>query len=175
MLRSVTSESYRLLHPKVVCFLTSVDNSGKANIMPCAWVSPASEEPPMVIAFVAKTHYTARLIKMTKQFGLSIPDASMEKAIWVTGSVSGKDVDKFAKAGLQQLQAKKIKVPMVAGCIGYLECTLVKVVDAGECYGFLGVVETAYADNEAWQNKLWVESRSPVLHLGGKKLVTFKG
>lgn len=141
--------------------------------MACAWVTPASEDPPMVVAFVAKTAHTAKLIRETKQFGISIPGHELREAIWVVGSTSGRATDKFAKAGLKPRPAKKIAAPVIEGCLGYLECKLVKVVDAGECFGFVGRVEAAYVDSEAYKGGLWNPEKSPVLHLGGKQLVRF--
>lgn len=174
MLKDVSVEIYRLLHPKLICFLTSKSMEGQPNIMTCAWISPASEDPPLVMAFVSKGSYTAQLINATKEFALSIPTKKFSKAIWIVGTTSGREVNKFEKAKLQTQPAKKIDVPVISGCVGYIECKLLQTIEAGECYGFLGKVEAAYVETQVFRNKLWTEQAQLIMHLGGKKLVRFK-
>jgi len=95
MLKEIALDIYRLLHPKMAFFLTSADKKGNPNVMTCAWATPVSEEPPLVVVCVAKESYTAELIKQTKEFVINIPTKKLLKALWVCGKTSGRDVDKF--------------------------------------------------------------------------------
>jgi len=171
-MKILKEEFYRLLHPKVVFFLTSIGKDGRENVMSCAWASPASEEPPMVIVFVSKEHYTAELILETEEFAINIPSKIMEKAIWICGSKSGRKVDKFKETGLKKIKAQKISAPLIDGCAGFIECRLVQTIDAGECYGFLSEVVLSTVNEELFKNEMWIENTIP-MHLGGKKLVYF--
>jgi len=173
MLRQVKTDIYHLLHPKMAFFLTSISKKGKPNVMTCAWGTPVSEEPPIVIVCVAKEAYTAGLIKQTKEFVINIPTEKFLKALWICGKASGKDTDKFKKAGLKIKKAKKIKAPVIEGCAGFIECKLLKAVDAGECYAFFGNVVSAYADDKYLEKGLWKEEARIPLHLGGTKIVYF--
>ena len=47
-------------------------------------------------------------------------------------------MDKFEKSKLKVKKARKIKVPVLADCIGTIECKTLKVVSAWECYAFWG-------------------------------------
>jgi flavin reductase (DIM6/NTAB) family NADH-FMN oxidoreductase RutF len=163
---------YRLLHPKVIFLLTSVGKDGRINVMTCAWATPAAEEPPKVIVCVAKEYYTAELILETGEFAINIPHKSMEKAIWVCGSMSGKKKDKFKEAKLKTFPAKKISAPLIEGCIGFLECKVDATVDAGECYAFLADVINSSVDERYFIKNLWISDSVP-MHLGGGKIVYF--
>lgn len=174
MLKEIKTDIYHLLHPKMAFFLTSVGRDGKPNVMACAWATPVSEEPPIVVVCVAKESYTAELVLQTREFVLNIPAKKLLKALWICGKASGKDTDKFKKAGLKIINAKKVKAPLVDGCIGYIECKLWKAVDAGECYAFFGKVISAYADNKYLKKGLWAETAEIPLHLGGSRIVYFK-
>jgi len=174
MLKQIKSDIYHLLHPKMAFFLTSVGKGGKPNVMTCAWGTPVSEEPPIVIVCVAKEAYTAELIKKTKEFAINIPTEKFLKALWICGKASGRDRDKFKEAGLKIKKAKKIKAPVIEGCAGFIECKLSKAVDAGECYAFFGNVVSAYADDKYLEKGLWKEEARIPLHLGGAKIVYFK-
>jgi flavin reductase (DIM6/NTAB) family NADH-FMN oxidoreductase RutF len=141
--------------------------------MTCAWATPVSEEPPIVIICVSKEHYTTKLIKQTKEFVINIPAKRSLKALWICGRTSGKDMDKFEKAKLKTAQAKKVKVPIVSDCIGHIECKVWKTVEAGECYAFFGKVLSAYADTRYFKKGLWTEKAEIPLHLGGPRMVYF--
>lgn len=171
MLKKLTSDIYPLMHPKGAVFVTSVSKEGKHNVMSCAWTTPVSEAPPIVIICIAKEGYTSELIKQTKQFALNIPTKKLLKAIWICGKLSGRKTDKFKKAGLKIKKAKSIKAPLIDGCIGYLECELIRVIEAGECYAFFGRIINAAVDDKYFKDGLWSKVEEIPLHLGGNTMV----
>jgi flavin reductase (DIM6/NTAB) family NADH-FMN oxidoreductase RutF len=173
MLKEIKSDIYHLMHPKMAFFLTSISKAGKPNVMACAWATPASEEPPIMIVCVSKESYTAELIKQTKEFAINIPSKGLLKSLWICGKTSGRDTDKFLKAKLKQRKANSLKVPLIAECVGYIECKLYKTVDAGECYAFFGNVLYAEADDAFFKNGMWTEAAEIPLHLSGAKMVYF--
>jgi flavin reductase (DIM6/NTAB) family NADH-FMN oxidoreductase RutF len=174
MKKIIKSDIYHLLHPKITFFLTALDKKGKPNVMTCAWATPVSEEPPIVIVCISKEHYTTKLIKQTKQFVINIPTKKLLKALWICGKTSGRNTDKFEKAKLKIASAKKVKAPIVSDCIGHIECKLWKAVDSGECYAFFGRVLSAYADEKYFKKGSWVEGAAIPLHLAGSKMVYFR-
>jgi flavin reductase (DIM6/NTAB) family NADH-FMN oxidoreductase RutF len=143
-------------------------------LMTCAWATPVSEKPPIVVVCVSKESYTAELIKQTKEFVINIPTKKLLKELWICGKTSGRKTDKFEKAQLKAASAKKVKAPIISDCIGYIECKLWKTVDAGECYAFFGKVLSAYADERYFQKGLWTEQANIPMHLGGSKIVYAK-
>jgi flavin reductase (DIM6/NTAB) family NADH-FMN oxidoreductase RutF len=174
MLREIKKDIYHLLHPKLTFLLTSISKDGKPNAMTCAWATPASEEPPIVIVCVSKEHHTTKLIKQTKEFVINIPTKRLLKALWICGKASGRNIDKFEKTKLKTVQAKRVKVPIVSDCIGHIECKVWKTVEAGECYAFFGKVLSAYADTRYFKKGLWTKKAEIPLHLGGPRVVYFK-
>ena len=175
MVKEVTSDIYHLLHPKMAFLLTSVSRDGKPNVMACAWATPVSEEPPIVVICVSKESYTAELIRQTRDFVINIPAKDLLKALWICGKLSGRYADKFRKAGLKTLDARRVKAPLIQGCIGHIECRLWKTVDAGECYAFFGRILAASADESSMKKGLWTDEAEIPFHLGGKSMVYFGG
>lgn len=171
-MKNLSENFYRLLHPKIVFFLTSVGIDGRINVMSCAWATPASEEPPKIIVCVSKEHYTAELILETGEFAINIPQKSMEKAIWICGSKSGRKADKFKEAGLKIFKTQTISAPLIEGCIGFLECKVQSTIDAGECYAFLADVLKSSVEEKYFVKNLWISESVP-MHLGGRKIVYF--
>lgn len=174
MQKEVKVNIYHMLHPKLAFFLSSIGRNGKSNVMTCTWGVPVSMEPPMVIVCVDKEAYTAKLIKETREFAICIPAKGQLKALRICGNISGRYADKFRKAGLKTLKAKKIKPPLIEGCVGFLECRLGKTVAAGECYAFFGKVVYASADERYFKKGLWTEEAEIPMHLAGGRMVYFR-
>lgn len=172
MLKEVKKEIYHLLHPKLTFFLTSSDGE-RDNVMACAWATPASDEPAIVIVCVSKESLTAGLIKRGGEFVINIPSRDLIDKLWICGRYSGREINKFEKAGLKKINSKKVRPPSIEGSIGIMECKLANTVDAGECYAFFGEVVYACADQKFFKRGSWTEQAAVPMHLSGKTMVFF--
>jgi len=168
MKREIKRNLYRLLHPKLTFLLTSVDRKGRENVMTLAWATPLSEEPPLLGIAVGKESLTAQNIKETKEFVLNIPDEKLLSAVWVCGTKSGREVDKFVKANLTKTKARFVRPPYIKECLAQIECRVKKVIDCGECFFFVGEIQHSVAEGMAFQN-FWRREAKVLLHLGGKR------
>lgn len=103
--------------------LTSATPAGKANAMIIGWGQIGSVwGKPVWTVLVRPSRYTYQLIEQTSQFTISVPGADLEKACKICGSVSGRDRDKLAEANLRTMPARKVKIPVIDGCIAHYEC-----------------------------------------------------
>jgi flavin reductase (DIM6/NTAB) family NADH-FMN oxidoreductase RutF len=161
-----------LLHPRPVVLVCSVDKDGRPNVMACSWITPISEEPPLIALSLWRRGYTRQLIEAVKEFTVNIPSADLVKAVWIAGTRSGRRTDKFAITGLKTQPSKKVSAPIIEQCIGHLECKLVDYVKAGECNVYIAEVVAAYADEELLVNNVWNERANVLLHAGGKYFTT---
>ena len=173
MQKEVKEERYHLLHPRMAVLVTSIDMKGNPNVMSCAWSSPVSEEPPIIMICLAKGAYTSKLIRTTKQFAVNIPSEKILKEVLICGKYSGRDTDKFEKSKLKTKKAQKVKVSVLADCIGTIECKLMKVVSAGECYAFFGEVVYASADSKYFKTGSWTKSARIPYHVKEKNMTYF--
>jgi len=46
MFKEVRKYSYRIIHPKLVALISSLDDNNRANICTVAWIMPVSIDPP---------------------------------------------------------------------------------------------------------------------------------
>ena len=173
MKKEIKDEIYLLMHPKPTLLISSISRSGKPNVMACAWATPVSEKPPLLLVCLAKGGYTSELIEQTGEFVINIPTEKLMKAIHVCGTKSGRTVEKAKIAKLTYKSAKKVKVPIIKECIGHLECRLNRRIDGGECNIFIGEIVAAYVDRKLFKEVWYERSRIP-LHLGGKHFASFK-
>jgi len=167
MKEEIKKEIYRMLHPKVSLLITSISKTGKPNVMTCAWATPVSEEPPLLLICLGKGGYTGELIQQTKEFVINIPSWKLNRALHICGTKSGRKLDKAKIAGLTYERAKKVRAPVIRECIGHLECRLQRKIDGGECNIFIGRIVSAYADRRYYRD-IWLEKARIPLHMGGE-------
>lgn len=141
----------------------------KSNIITLAWQMPVSKSPPLVVISVAPGHYSHQLIAESGEYVINVPPISLLEAVVHCGSVSGRDEDKFQGAGLTPEPAQAVSAPLIAECIGHLECRVVKETSAGDHTLFLGQVVAASAAEELFDGVWQVddERAKTIHHLGG--------
>lgn len=167
---------YKILHPKLSVFIAAYARDGRANAMACSWITPASEDPPLIAAFLSKASYTRSLIIESRCFTVNVPSRKLLNALWIAGTKSGRRVDKLRLMNISVKKAMKVDAPIMEGCIGYLECKLHQTFDVGECTSIVGEVVDAYADSALFKDGVWdVDKAEPLLHLGGSMFTSASG
>lgn len=156
---------YRILHPRPVVVVGSGDlEKEKINFMACAWITPLSDEPPLVGIACSKENYTHGLIKEFLQFSVNVIEDC--ELIFRLGSTSGAKIDKVRAFGLKIRGGKVLSVPLLEDALAYLECKVIREVEAGDHTFFIGEVKNWEAENfeEYGYKEFW---RIP-LHKGGR-------
>jgi flavin reductase (DIM6/NTAB) family NADH-FMN oxidoreductase RutF len=154
---------HRILMPRPVVLVTTIDRDGRPNIMSAAWITPVSSAPPLIAISIAPNRYSHSLIKENGEFVANIPSRVLVKEVEYCGHVSGKSLDKFKAAKLTAEPAKRVKAPIIKECIGHLECRMVNSVAAGDHTVFIGEVLAAYADESLFSERSWNLEKAKVL------------
>jgi len=149
------SRAYRLLNHGPVVLVSSA-HGGRRNVMAASWSMPLDFDPPKVAVVIDKSTLTRELVEASGSFALNIPLRPLARATEVTGTESGRDVDKFAALGLDTFAAEKINAPLIAGCAGWLECRVIPEPHNQDAYDlFLAEVVAASADPALFSNGRW--------------------
>jgi len=110
--------------------LTSADQQRKPNVMAIGWAAVgAIWGKPIFTVLVRPSRHTFSNIEATGEFAVNVPTEEMHEICMYCGSVSGRDVDKFAEKGLTLLQGSAAMAPLIRECTAYYEC---KVVHKGD-------------------------------------------
>ena len=91
------SDAIKTKYPEQLVIAIAKDRHGKANPVTLGWTMIASGKPPMMAIAVAKKHYTIEAITHSECFTIVFPSAEMAEAALFFGSMSGREVDKFAE------------------------------------------------------------------------------
>lgn len=143
----------------------------RSNVMALGWVTPVSLKPPMVVVAVQRGCLSHDYLERSGQFSLSLPGPAMVRQVRDAGLLSGRKVDsKFAETGLKAIGGDALAVPLVAGCLAYLECAVSEAYEVGEEHTlFVAEVVGAQADDAAF-GETWLLTQGaerPLHHLGG--------
>uniref|UniRef100_A0A7C4Y6J9 Flavin reductase family protein n=1 Tax=candidate division WOR-3 bacterium TaxID=2052148 RepID=A0A7C4Y6J9_UNCW3 len=165
MLKEIKKYPYRVLHPKLVALISSMDEKDIPNVCTVAWIMPVSIEPPLITVALQKKHKTTDNILKRKEFVVNIPVEKQVELVKNCGSCSGWKVDKFKDFKIEKEEAKKIKTPRIKGCAGYIECELYSYFEAGDHYLFNGKILISEADDNFFGD-MW--NNPPILYHFGK-------
>ena len=137
-----------LLFPTPVLMVGTYDQAGKPNLMNAAWGGICCSQPPCVAVSLRKATYSYAGIVERKAFTVGIAcEARMVEADYV-GIASGRDVDKFAVAGLTPVRSELVDAPYAAEFPVVLECRLLHTVEIGLHTQFIGEIIDVKADTD---------------------------
>ena len=107
---------------------------------------------PVITIAVAPARYTFDLLtEGVNEFTINIPSEKIDNTINITGTLSGRNTDKFKEAGLETIEGELTKVPTIKDCVLNYECKIVHECKSGSMAShhlFFGKILAAYASSE---------------------------
>ena len=153
--------------------LVSSEHDGRRNVMAAAWSMPVEFTPPRVAVVIDKNTFTRELVLASGCFALNIPCREIADLTYTVGSTSGRDEDKFERYGIGAFSGMSLALPLIEGCIAWLECRRIPEPRSEDAYDtFFGEVVAAQADARVFVNGRWAFDDSNAAlrtlhHLGG--------
>jgi len=129
-----------LILPSPVWVVGTYDADGKANVMTAAWGGICCSKPPSVCVSLREATHTYQAILDRKVFTVNVPSAEYVKVADYFGIASGRDLDKFAVAGLTAARAEHVDAPLVEEFPLNLECSLIHTLKIGLHTLFVGEI-----------------------------------
>jgi flavin reductase (DIM6/NTAB) family NADH-FMN oxidoreductase RutF len=129
------------------------------NIMTAAAFHFYSFKPPSVMVGIQPDNLTSQLIIEKQEYGINLPTRAQLETVRLCGSISGRDADKFERAGLTPEEARVIDGYLVAECPVSIECRVVHEVDfPGTHRWFVGRIEAVHIEegySRDWALMYW--------------------
>lgn len=141
--------------------LVSAAHGGRRNVMAAAWSMPVEFTPPRIAVVIDKSTFTRELVRASGLFALNLPCRAIADIAYTVGSISGRDsegagTDKFARYGIGTFAGPVLGLPLVEGCIAWLECRVIDEPHAQDAYDtFFCEVVSAQADPRVFANGRW--------------------
>lgn len=167
---------YRLINTNPLLLISTISKDKKYNIAPVAWVCPQEISPPKLLICIDTGHKTFENIKQTKKFIACIPNVAQIDLVKKTGSISGREVDKFSYFNIKNLTGKKTGCKIPFGVIGYLECKSKKIIKIGGTAILISDIIYAAADKNAFNGERLLAEKQKgkaIHHIGKNNFVTY--
>ena len=116
---------YQLIEPGPVVLLTT-RHRDRANVMAMSWHMMVDFEPPQLACIVSDANESFVPLRKTGECVIAIPPAGLARTVVDIGNCSGRDVDKFARFGLDTKPARRVAAPLLPACIANLECRVIE-------------------------------------------------
>ncbi|MBO3840173.1 MAG: flavin reductase family protein [Thermoproteota archaeon] len=162
------NESYKLLHPRPVVLICAKGKDGKVNVMSCSWITPISDDPPVIAISLWEEGYTHKLIDETGEFTVNIPSSKLLEQVWLAGIKSGSKTDKIRLLKLNLTPSKMVEAPGIEECLGTLECKVKNRMEVEEQILYIAEVKRALVDRTYFKKDVWTDEAEPLLHCAGK-------
>ncbi len=157
-------KAYRLINHGPTVLVSSA-HGGRRNVMAASWNMALDFTPAKVCVVIDKTTFSRGLIEASGEFVLNVPARAQAAQVLAMGRKSGRDGDKFDALRLDTWPATKVAAPLLAGCLGWLECRVIPEPHNEQAYDlFIGEVVAAWADPRAFSNGHWRADAPPSLH-----------
>src|SRR3989304_3071222 len=92
---------------------------GNYNVMPAAFVTPISFDPPLIGLAVHPSRHTHDMIKYSEEFALNIPSRELLHHCQYLGSVTGRELNKLGPPNPPTSRAGRAAAPRPGGSLGY--------------------------------------------------------
>lgn len=136
--------------------LITTEHQGRRNLMAAAWSMPVEFTPPRIAVVVDKNTYTRELLEASGRFAIGLPCVALADLSYAVGSESGRAVDKFARHGLRAVPGPVLGLPLVEGCVAWLELRHIPEPHTEHAYDTVfGEVVSAQADPRVFADGRW--------------------
>ena len=170
-----------MLYPLPAVLVTCTNGRGEDNVLTVAWTGTICSDPAMLSISVRPERYSYAMIKETGEFVVNLTTENLVRATDYCGVRSGRDEDKFQRAGLTKGKAEKVQAPVILESPVNIECHVKDVLRLGTHDMYVAEVAIVHADEAYMDEKgrFMFEKAEPIAYSHGsyyaleEKLGTF--
>ena len=116
-------QARRFLEPGPIV-LVSTAWQGQRNLMTMGWHMVMGFSPSLVATYLWNENHSHALAVSSGECVINVPGVELLDTVVDIGNCSGREVDKFARFGLDALPAREVGAPLVGQCHSNFECRL---------------------------------------------------
>jgi flavin reductase (DIM6/NTAB) family NADH-FMN oxidoreductase RutF len=124
--------------PRPICFASTIDSEGNANLSPFSFFNVFGSKPPILIFSPARRvrdntiKHTLENVYDTKEVVINIVNYSIVQQASLSSCEYPKGTDEFVKSGLTALKSDIVKPFRVKESPVQLECKVLQVIETGQ-------------------------------------------
>ena len=124
--------------PRPICFASTIDSEGNANLSPFSFFNVFGSKPPICIFSPARRvrdntiKHTLENVYATKEVVINVVNYNIVQQANLSSCEYPKGVDEFVKAGFTPIKSDMVKPFRVKESPVQLECKLLQVIETGK-------------------------------------------
>ncbi len=124
--------------PRPICFASTIDNNGVANLSPFSFFNVFGSKPPILIFSPARRvrdntiKHSLENVYETKEVVINVVSYNMVQQMNLSSCEYPKGVDEFVKAGFTPVKSDIVKPYRVKESPAQLECKVLQVIETGK-------------------------------------------
>lgn len=162
-------EKFYYLFPQTVVVI----GVGK-NLMPAAWHTPISANPPLYGILISPKRHTFDLLTDSNGFTVNFLTHNHADLIAKLGSTSGRDIDKLNRFNITVRDAEKVDGIIMSTGYGAYECRKHNLHEYGDHFLLVGQVLSIHINRELLQDDYMMDEKKvkPLLYFGKDRYLT---
>ncbi len=144
------------------------------NLMPAAWHTPISAEPPLHGTLISPKRYTYELLKEEKGFTVNFLMHDKSGLIAKLGSTSGRSIDKQKEFNIDTAAAHKVNGLIMHSCYAAYECEKYAMHEYGDHFLVVGRILLIHVAQNTLKEKEMADEEKvfPALYFGKDRYLT---
>lgn len=139
-IKTALLHSYLLgaIAPRPICFASTIDHEGNANLSPFSFFNVFGSKPPILIFSPARRvrdntiKHSLENVYDTKEVVINVVNYNIVQQANLTSCEYPKHTDEFVKAGLTPVKSDMVKPYRVKESPAQLECKVLQVIETGK-------------------------------------------
>lgn len=170
------SKVYKVLAPRIVSLITTVNKAGGIDAAPVSFISPISFKPPVLMISLMPIRHTYKNIIENKEFVVNILSKGFADKVLKCAARYPEGINKLEVVGLHWYSSERVRVPRIKEAKVWLECKFLEEKKLGDHIAIFAEVLVAEAkDDVITEGEVNLEKLNPLMHIGGEKFaVDFK-
>ena len=143
------SKAYKFIKkPAKLTMAVVQDKDGKFNLITLEWFMKTSIKPPMFAISIGHSRYSYDCLQENRFFNLCYPSREMKDLVLLSGTRSGRDIDKLRESGEKWFPGRFKGLPVLAEAVANFECRTVTQVRSGDHTIYVGEIKYCWINED---------------------------
>lgn len=135
-------------NPQKVAIAFVQSEKNKYNAITLEWFMRTSIDPPMFAISVGHTRFSYKCLQEFRKFNLCFPGKEEREFVILSGTKSGREVDKLAAIEGEWFKGRYAGLPVLKKAAACFECDLITQVSSGDHTIYVGQVKYSWIDHD---------------------------
>ncbi|MEM5829322.1 MAG: flavin reductase family protein [Candidatus Aenigmatarchaeota archaeon] len=174
-MRIEPSKAYKLLSPRIVVLLTTINSRHGMNVIPIDFISQVNHSPPIIMVAIQIGSQTYKNIKENGEFVINIMSRKHFNEVMRCATRYQEGINKIQQVGLHHFSSQLVKAPRIKEAKAWLECKFVdEILFKDHAAIFAEIISAEVSDEIVVNGEIEFSKINPILYITKDYKIEFK-